>query len=384
MSENLLIPPVSPITGSPLTPLEQALPVLEEKVKVKVDPNKDLWQNIALNVKEAAGDQTDQTVLLVGAKHSGKTSLVNRMLNNSKGSAPTTALEYSYGKREERNVTNIAHFWELAQGTDLAQLSDVVITGENVHTAVVTIVVDCSNPGTIWETLHYWLLRIDRRVQEIFQKMRAKGSSTPDKLLTKAKKRIGEDHPDLPKLRVSGIPTLIVANKLDKFKGDLPKLKLLARTLRYLAHLYGSSLIFTSTENERETAKFLALFSNMIFGLPLEAKHIQLDPEKGGVLVPAGSDSFRDIGEPSIGRPRGFQSCGDSSLDSWKGPLDEAFEPISIMKHDEKADDIMKGFEEPSIDAMRKQKDDELEQYRRNAAKKAAEEKAAATSNERK
>lgn len=359
----------------------QPQPDGNEKVAIKIDPTKDLWQNIAQNVKESSAETTDQTVLVVGVKGSGKSSIVNRMLGSSSKTKPTTALEYSYGKRDDRNATQIAHFWELAQGSDLAQLAEVVITPENIHTVVAVIVADCADLSTMFESVTYWLKRIDRRAQEIYQKMKAKNSQTPDKLLLRARRVVGEEHPDLARLRLSGIPTVIVCNRLDFFKGDTTRIKLMARTMRYVAHLYGASLVFTS-EQSAEVSKFRALLNSIVFQSPFDPRHVAFDPERSSVLVTPDKDTFRDIGDPNASNMGDFKSTGDAELDRWKAAFDEMFPPKKAeakLAEDpflKKLYDTADGFGEPSIDSMRKQKDEELEQYRKNQnSKKAAEKK---------
>eukprot|EP00758_Cryptobia_borreli_P000517 Tbor_TRINITY_DN116_c0_g1::TRINITY_DN116_c0_g1_i1::g.11989::m.11989/K10417/DYNC2LI; dynein light intermediate chain 2, cytosolic len=355
------------------------LPQEPQQPSIKIDPTKDLWANIAANVKEAAHESTDQTVLVCGCKQCGKTSIIQRMLGATSGGGsikPTTALEYCYGKKEDRNAVQIAHFWELAQGMDLAQLSDIVLTPENIHATLVVIVVDLGDPSSAWDNAIFWLKKIDSRSQELFQKMRAKGSSTPDKLLEKAKVIINVDHPDLSRIRSSGVPTVLVGSRLDKFKLDTSKLKCISKTLRYLAHLYGASLIFTS-EHERESTKLRSLLNHLIFQTPFDKKFIQFDCEKGGVLVPVGLDTFASIGDPVPCNMNGFKPTGDAELDRWKAPFDEAF-PISPSSVNRKNIDggdaeflsqlyTSNGYGEPLIDSMRKQKDAELEQYRKNA-----------------
>jgi dynein light intermediate chain 2 len=365
----------------------------QERQKPVVDPNKDLWANIQANVKDVAEIVTDQTVLFVGARHCGKTSIINRLNGNTAAAKPTTALEYSYGKREERNQTSIAHFWELAQGAELAQLAEVVLTPETIHQCVACVVVDCNDLATAFQTATSWLKRIDRRVQDIFQKMRAKSSNTPDKMLGRMRKRIGEDHPDLAQMRISGVPTVLVCSRLDLLKDDTVRSKLLVKTMRFIAHLHGAALIFTS-EHEREAGKLRALLSHLIFQVPLDAKLINTDPEKGGALVPAGQDSFGSIGDPHPSTPPNFQPSGDGTLDRWKAPFDEMFPPRVVREGGGAAggggggaasasgaggkplvDDFHaqlydpdRGAAEPIVDAARKQRDAELEQYRRSLA----------------
>lgn len=349
--------------------------------KPVVDANKDLWANIQANVKDVAESSNDQTVLIVGSRNCGKSSIINRLNGNTSSTKPTTALEYSYGKREERNQTSIAHFWELAQGAELAQLADVVLTPETIHQCIACVVIDCNDLGTAFQSLTSWLKRIDRRVQDIFAKMRAKNSNTPEKMMSRMKKRIGDDHPDLSQMRISGVPTVIICSRMDMLKEDTVRNKLLVKTMRYIAHLHGASLLFTS-ENERESSKLRAMLSHMIFQTPLDAKNINFDPEKGGVLIPAGQDTINQIGDPHPSTPQGFQPSGDSTLDRWKAPFDEMFPPRVLREEQQNVTSSQKdefhqmlydperGAAEPVVDATRKQKDSELEQYRRALASK--------------
>lgn len=386
-----------------------------ERPKPVVDPNKDLWSNIQTNVKEIADSSSDQIVLFVGARHSGKSSLILRFNNKPTATKPTTALEYSvheFAKREDRTQSHIVHFWELAQGLELAQLADVVLTPENIHQTLVCITVDCLDLSTAFQTAFTWFQKLDIRVREIFQKMRAKGSNTPDKMIGRMKRRIGENHPDIGsnRLNITGVPTVLICNRIDMSKEDTVRTKILVKTMRFLAHINGAALIFTS-EAKTETSKLQALLSHMIFQVPLDERIINYDPEKGGVLVPPGSDTIANIGDPHPSAPRDFQSCGDRQMDSWKAPFDELWPP-KVMRDAPGSTsgigpgampgagggagggasgaggssssssksgmdefwhflyDAEKGHAEAIVDATRKQKDSELEQYRRALAAK--------------
>ncbi|KAG8343143.1 putative Dynein light intermediate chain (DLIC) [Trypanosoma vivax] len=361
------------------TEAPQAVPQLT------IDPTKDLWQNIALNAKESNVSQAEVNMFVVGAPSSGKSSVINRICSSIGGSGatskgktklkPTTALDYTYTTRVNRHVSQVVHFWELAQGMELSQLCEVVLIPENVHTMFVMIVVDLGDPSTIWETLAYWLKRTDRRVNEIAQKMRAKGSTTPDKLQARARLALGEGHPDVNRIRFSGLPTVIVCNKLDAFAGDTSQLKTLTRCLRFIAHLYGAYLVFTS---EAESGKLRLLLNHMLFLTPFDAKQIEFDADRGVVLVTPESDTFVDIGDPPVcDMSTASRSTGDSELDRWKVPLDAMFPPKN-SEDQLQNDPLLKrlydmgdgGFGEPLIDTVRKQKDEELEQYRKGAAKR--------------
>ncbi|KPI84548.1 putative dynein light intermediate chain [Leptomonas seymouri] len=355
---------------------------------IVIDPTKDLWQNITRNVKDANMDQTETNLIVVGASGSGKTTLLHRIYSSfqstSAGSGPkkvkaTTALDYSFARRSERNVAQVAHFWEIAQGTQFSQLLDIVVTPENIHVMVAVVVVDASEEGlpVAWETATYWLKRIDHRVSEVVERMKAKGSSTPEKLIFRAQKTVGASHPDLKRMRLSGLPTVLVINKIDAFRGDTQQLKLLCRSMRHLAHLYGAHVVFTS---EADSVKWRALMNFVLFQAPFDNKYLQADPERGCVLLTVDRDSFMDIGDPNVSRlgvGGGSGSTGDAELDRWKAPFDEAFPPRRQNEEDKVLEDPFirrlydiseGGFGEPAIDALRKQKDEELEQYRKNGS----------------
>jgi dynein light intermediate chain 2 len=360
----------------------------DDKPQIKIDHTKDLWQNIALNVKESATDTGDKTVFIVGSKGAGKSTVVNRLLGSTVKPKPSTALEYRCWKKDERGGMQMAHMWELAQGEQLSSLTDVVMTAENIHTVSVFVVVDCGDPSSVWETCSKWLKRIDRRVEEVFQKMRSKSSTTPDKLVERAKVKIGLDHPDLGKMRISGLPTVIVANRIDVFKGDTTKLKLIAKALRFVAHMYGASLIFTSDKSD-DVKKLCSLAEAVVFQQKKfdEDRYVNLEPERGYVLVTPTKDTFRQIGDAPLTNFNDFVGTSDPELDRWKAPFDEAFVPkgkaATASGAAGSADDAFflkrlyetgaDGFGEPAVDSVRKLKDEELEQYRRNSAKKAAE-----------
>jgi len=170
---------------------------------------------------------------------------------------------------------------------------------------------------------------------------------------------------------------VLVVNKMDAFSGDSSKLKLMVQCLRFLAHLYGAHLICTG--EDESVAKWRLLISHFLFQAPFDTRHIQTDPERGNVLILPDHESFVEIGDPPVTNfstvQRGTTS-GDGELDRWGAPFDSAFPPDrqnGIATEDRRQDHFMKklyelsedGFGEPKIDAMRRQKEEELEQYRK-------------------
>ena len=212
---------------------------------------KDVWQIIQSQQPPNAQEQQDTNILFVGNRGSGKTTLINKFIRKDENTPPkpTTALEYTHAKREEAKVVKVAHLWELGGGQQLNSLMDVVITPENIHTVLCVIVADMSDPHGVWSSVYYWLTKIKKRVGECFLKMQQRSSNTPGKMIQRMQKRFGESHPDLEnnKVTIIGIPILIVAAKYDTFRNEGTEYaKVMAKTLRFFAHSYAASLIYTS------------------------------------------------------------------------------------------------------------------------------------------
>lgn len=336
---------------------------------------KDIWQIIQTQQAPNAQEQQDNNILIVGNKGSGKTTLINKFIRKEESGNPksTTALEYTHAKREEAKVVKVAHLWELGGGEQLNSLMDVVITPENIHTVMVVVVADLSDPHSVWASVYYWLNRIKKRVGECFLKMQQRGSGTPGKMIQRMQKRFGENHPDAGKVTFIGIPILIVASKHDSFRDEGSEYaKVMAKTLRFFAHSYAASLVYTSHKDERDMTKYRALLNHLVFGSPLSGEKLLQVDHGSSLFVWTGKDTFDKIGPPQgASKPPGFISCGNEEHDRWKAP----FETVFTAKEGGLDGSGKDGFDphdpeyaEPLVDSMRSVKDDELEQYRQSRA----------------
>ena len=65
----------------------------------------------------------ESTVVVVGNRGAGKTTLVSRFLNPEKDDVPkpSVALEYTFGRRSgaHGDVKDVAHIWELGGGVQV-------------------------------------------------------------------------------------------------------------------------------------------------------------------------------------------------------------------------------------------------------------------------
>ena len=89
------------------------------------EPGSDIWSSIVADRKASGEGEPaagrESTVILVGNKQVGKSTLVSRFLNPEKDDGPpkpSVALEYTFGRRSgaQGDVKDVAHIWELGGG----------------------------------------------------------------------------------------------------------------------------------------------------------------------------------------------------------------------------------------------------------------------------
>jgi dynein light intermediate chain 2 len=170
-------------------------------------------------------------------------------------------------------------------------------------------------------------------------------------------------------------PLLIVGAKHDRLRA-LPAATqaVVAKALRALAHMHGAALLCCSEGDEAAMARARTALTTMAFrGAPAVGRAAAVDPAHA-LVVPAGADSLAAIGLPPAA------AAGTAPLDAWRaalaavaGPAPTAAEPASAA-----ADPSLAAkYAEPVLDALREQKAEELERYRRRAERKAASERLA-------
>ncbi|XP_064387281.1 cytoplasmic dynein 2 light intermediate chain 1-like isoform X2 [Halichondria panicea] len=338
--------------------------------------HRDVW-SIALEEKSAdtwnkkLTSDKDSTVFIVGAQNSGKTSIILTFLEREEPPKPTTALDYTYGKRSKgANIAkDVTHIWELGGGAILAKLVDIPITVETISNLSVVIVVDLSKPEEIWTTLEVFLKQIRTRVHVVLSELNPMAPELVSKLRTRAWNKFGEKHPDKDLLSPLSVPLAIVGSKYDIFQDFGPeKKKAISRSLRFLAHTNGASLHFSSMKSDVLVNRTKQHISHLAFGTGL-SRTMSMDYTKP-LLVPAGSDALGQIGVPSLSAGEISKINARNPLELWKQAYCGFFPQVS--SHPETVDDPCKDskYKEPDVDAVRAHKDEEVERYRRECERK--------------
>ncbi|KAM3863074.1 cytoplasmic dynein 2 light intermediate chain 1 [Diretmus argenteus] len=318
---------------------------------------------------------SDRTVFLMGSKAGGKTSILLRCLDRDEAAKPTLALEYTFGRRARGHNTpkDIAHLWELGGGISLSDLVQIPITPLNIRSLSVILVLDLSKPNALWGTMERLLQTAQTQVEKASSQAqragRPRSGAKHQASVHTAARVLPKDYPDRELVNPFPVPLLVIGSKYDIFQEfDSEKRKVVSKTLRFVAHNYAASLIFTSIKSESLMSKTKSFFSHLAFGLD-RGKSVSCDSTKP-LIIPAGSDSLSQIGPPPTSDVVISSLHARNPLDLWKKVYELAFPPESTSKNTELKDPARDPqYREPQIDAMRAQKDQELEQYKKNAAK---------------
>ncbi|XP_072292565.1 cytoplasmic dynein 2 light intermediate chain 1 [Eucyclogobius newberryi] len=336
-----------------------------------------LWELAAADVEkrqsgvgeeERGAEPSDRTVFLMGSKAGGKTSILYRCLDKDEPPKPTLALEYSFGRRTRGHNTSkdIAHLWELGGGISLSDLVQIPISPSTIRSLTVILVLDLSKPNCLWGTMELLLQTAQEQIEKAFHQSQQK-AGTKHQTSVQQKHVLPKDHPDRELVNPFPVPLLIIGSKYDIFQEfESDKKKLISKTLRFIAHYYAASLIFTSIKSESLMSKTKVFFSHFAFGVD-KGKSVSTDSTKP-LMIPAGADSFSQIGTPPTSDVTSLHAKNPKDL--WKKVYESIFPQETVGEQKELKDPAKDPqYSEPQIDVMRAQKDQELDQYKRNAAK---------------
>uniref|UniRef100_H0X7Q7 Cytoplasmic dynein 2 light intermediate chain 1 n=1 Tax=Otolemur garnettii TaxID=30611 RepID=H0X7Q7_OTOGA len=307
----------------------------------------------------------EKSVFFIGSKNGGKTTIILRCLDRDEPPKPTLALEYTYGRRAKGHNTpkDIAHFWELGGGTSLLDLISIPITSDALRTFSIVLVLDLSKPNDLWPTMENLLQATRSHVDKMIMKLGKTNSKAASEMRQKMWSNMQKDHPDRELIDPFPIPLVIIGSKYDIFQDfDSEKRKVICKTLRFVAHYYGASLMFAS-KSEALLLKIRGVINQLAFGID-KSKSICVDQNKP-LFITAGLDSLSHIGwEEDL-----VEFEMDSSLEWLRtGSMISIEDSINTLK-DIKDPARDPQYAESEVDEMRIQKDQELEQYKRSSSK---------------
>ncbi|EDO46938.1 predicted protein [Nematostella vectensis] len=325
--------------------------------------------------QESSPHGEEAGIFLIGSKNAGKTSMVLRFLDRDEVPKPTTALDYTFGRKAKgHNIAkDVGHIWELGGGTFLSKLIDIPINVDSVRGLSIIIFLDLSLPNELWHTMETLLNQVKKRVHKVMDELAAKNPSAVQKLRNDAWEKFGTDHPDKSFVEPFPIPLAIVGGKYDIYQDfDPEKRKMISRALRFIAHCNGAHLQFFSTKTEGLVGRSRGMIGHLLFHTSL-GKAIGVDHNKP-IIVSAGQDSLAQIGAPPVASEDLGRLQSRNPYDLWKAAYATFFPPEKSKQHSDREDPSKDPqYFEAAVDAMRKQKDEELDRYRRQAERKARE-----------
>jgi dynein light intermediate chain 2 len=321
-------------------------------------------------LEQVGREEGETTLFIVGSRDAGKTSMILRFLEREERPKPTTALDYTFGRRSRgaNLAKEVTHLWELGGGTSLSMLADVPITAHSISLLSLVLVLDLSKPDQLWNTLDVFIRRLRSSVSQVLADLQSTKPDLVEQLRKRAWHRFGSDHPDRDLLDPLPVPLAIVGSKYDLFQDMEPeRKKMLCRTLRFVAHTNGASLYFVSMKSEVLVSRARQLLSHLAFGTGLN-RTMSMDYTKP-LVVPAGSDALGQIGVPSLPAGDLAKINAKSPMELWKQAYCGFFPQVAV-KHEEGDPCKDANYVEPDIDSVRALKDQELERYRRESERR--------------
>ena len=310
----------------------------------------------------------EATIIYVGARGSGKSTLRNAYMYKDRSDVPkpTTCLDYKYTrtylKDQMSEDKSVSHFWELGGGRSLVNLLEVPLSESTLRDALVVITLDLSKPVRCLDDAVYWLSLIKKRCDGLVANLRTKNRNAADALIAAARRRFGENHPDIGRTELIPIPVLICAHKYDTVLKTLEpeSLRILSRGLRAAAHTYGASLMYTSIAH-RDT--LLKAYRSRIGEHPngregKKPSQPSFDHTQH-ISVQGGQDNWQQIGEPPGG------AGGKNPLAAWSSAFTRSFEPVTIDPIEDGQLDALQLEPEKSIDASLAQREEDLKRLHR-------------------
>ncbi|CAL8069515.1 unnamed protein product [Calicophoron daubneyi] len=315
--------------------------------------------------RESVKEVHEPTLLFIGSKNGGKTTIIHRFLERDDRVKPTLALDYTFGRKSAINFAakSVVHIWELGGGSQLADLIDITINPENVLNLTMILVLDLSKPEELWDTMEKLLDAARRRYRQLVSRASQRELVHLQKSLCEMSERKSlSGHPDRELLDPFPLQFIMVGSKFDLFL-NLPseQQKIITRTLRFLNLYYGSSLFFISNKDEATIKRLKNRLSRVAFG-GSDSPSLQLETGKP-LVIPEGMDSFSNIGTPPT---TDFGSASvKTPLDMWKVAFCTRFTQKSsegALQASSPSSDPSKDpqFAEPLVDAALKIKDEEF------------------------
>ncbi|KAL6067712.1 Cytoplasmic dynein 1 light intermediate chain 1 [Balamuthia mandrillaris] len=319
----------------------------EKETEQKED---NLWQQVLRDSAQKNHLLESKTVLLLGDRSTGKSSLIARIqgLDHTEASKDGVALDYTYldvfMSDESDDVLARTHVWTLEGDVGHASLLEFAINEKTIGNSMVVIVLDFTQPWTFAKTLQDWLKVVEDHIEAIklklpkgaleslkkkavlhFQnykepKPTQKGTSSSVSVTSEAPPAINAEHNPSNDAQLDfgsgddtllplgegvlthnlGIPIVVVCQKVDMLEG-LEKeysyrddhFTYIQQYLRRICLQYGATLLYTSAKRNIQCSLLFNYLKHRLYNFEFHSPAQVL--EKDSLFVPSGWDSLAKI-----------------------------------------------------------------------------------------
>jgi len=289
-----------------------------------------LWSSLLSEVQTSRSAQlpTSKSLLVLGDKESGKTTLIAKLQCNDdpkKGSG----LEYGYiDVRDEyrEDHTRLSH-WILDGDTSHANLLSFALTEENYMDTTVLLCVSMTTPWNMMDQLQNWASLLQDHIDKLplsgedvkkyqttswrrWQDYIEPGDEQEVTSPTKKSRGMGglaeqvegelEPLPEGTLARNLGLDLIVVVTKTD-YMADLEKdydykdehFDFIQQAVRKFCLQYGASLFYTSVKEDKNCDLLYKYLVHRIYHFPFKTPALVV--EKDAVFIPAGWDNDKKI-----------------------------------------------------------------------------------------
>ena len=314
-------------------------------------------------MEEAKTDKrTEKTAIVIGEKETGKSTLIAHLTGEEAkaDAAPTAGIDYKFAVKKVESKKVVGNFLEIGGGRLLSGLLATPLNSSKLLDSVLIITIDMSKPDVALHHLEYWVKVAKETINKALEDLEASNPTAASRIREQSAFKF-DGHPDSRLISPVGIPTIIVGTKYDIFSlQESENKKWMCRALRYFAHTYGWDLaLWSNREKDFDVLKHITNIH-----LYRSQKELKPQTDHGKILcVLAGQDKLTAIGDPAIPGNLTLSQAWMMSVESYFPIKNKIVEDEDDQKE---LGDISK-FREPKVDAMKQQKDEELDRYKKEA-----------------
>ncbi|KAH8293253.1 hypothetical protein KR018_005756 [Drosophila ironensis] len=306
-----------------------------------------------LRQQEASAMPKERTLLILGSKCVGKTTVINKFFDREDHSTrPTLALEYSFARRMGSGKTpQVMNVWELGSLENADQLLEVPMRTHGLQQLAVFIMLDLSQPQRFWMDLECAYKRLRDTAEQMLEKLTP---AVREMVEQKTLQRLGQQNAkDLGNREPLPFPVVIVGGKYDMFAGMDPAIrKHTCRCLRSMAHLIGGALLFYSQRMPKLAKVLRDTICHLGFGSPAHPFRSHVTDFNEPLCIWFGADSWSKIGDTGAQSVERIGAAFGGDVPQFQCEKQKAQESTDPAKDP--------GFKESLIDEMRAQKNEEL------------------------